>query len=125
MINLLAKIPEKIWSQVAIFAGISLVILSGSIGLVVIRASNVSYSHGKTNINIDTKKVKSAFNNTEYTVNVLEQKIETLNQKIEQFEDSNNPEVREVVESVREIEPVVEELERNNSELLNAVKEAK
>ena len=124
MIPLLAKIPEKIWSLLAIFGGISLVILSGSVGLVVIRASNLSYSNGKTNINIDAKKVKAASNNTEYTVNVLEEKIKTLNQKIEQFEGSNNPEVREVVESVREIEPVVQELERNNEQLIQAVEKA-
>lgn len=123
MQNILNKIPRSFWTCL----GVSLLPISFGIGYVLSQSSGVKYSNndGGTSITIDTaKKIKKASNDTEYANKKLAQEIEQALATLEFFLNSNttpDPVLQTVKDDIEKLQPVVNEIDRSNEELKEAV----
>ena len=123
MQDILNNIPKSFWTCL----GISLLPLSIGIGYVLSQSSGVKYNNDSsgTSITIDTaKKIKKASNDTEYANKKLAREIEQIKDTLEFFINSdttNDPVLRTVKDDIEKLQPVVDEIDRSNEELKEAV----
>ena len=120
------KIPKTFWACL----GISLLPVSFGVGYIISQSSGVKYTRGNdgTSITIDTaSKIKKASNDTEYANKKLTQEIEQIKETLDFFITNNttdDPILQTIKDDIEELEPVVKEIDRSNSQLQEVVEEA-
>ena len=123
MHNILNKIPKSFWTCF----GISLLPISFGIGYILSQSSGVklAQSPSGTSITIDTaKKIKKASNDAEYANKKLAEEIEQIKATLEFFINSDttpDPVLQTVKDDIEKLQPVVNEIDRSNEELKEAV----
>lgn len=120
---ILNKIPKSFWTCL----GISLLPVSFGIGYVLSQSSGVKYSNSDdgTSITIDTaSRIKKASNDAEYANKKLAQEIAQIKTTLEFFIESDttpDPVLQTVKEDIEKLQPVVNEIEKSNESVREAV----
>lgn len=117
------SIPKSFWY----FIGIAVVPIGIGIGALLLKTSQLEYTNKEGEIlSIESKKdIKQASNNTQYANKVLLERITSLENTIDYFVKSQpvpDPTLQIIQQNVEQITPVIEELEKSNEELQEAVK---
>jgi hypothetical protein len=118
------NIPKSFW----VFLGIALLPVGYGLGSLLLKTSELQFTNNRGDtLSIEsTAKIRRATNDTEYANKVLAQKILTLENQIDFFlknQQRRDPTLEIIQENVEAIAPVIEEIEKSNQELQEAVSE--
>ena len=109
-------------------SGIALLPVGYGIGALLVKTSQLEYTNNKGDtLSIEsTEKIRRASNDTEYANKVLAEKISSLENTINYFLENQNqrdPTLEIIQENVEQIAPVIEEIDKSNLQLQEAVNE--
>ena len=127
--NILSKIPQKAWSILAGFIGISCISTPIAISYLVVNSGSIEYKNADTEINLKGKKITE--DNTELIEKLREKlnKIELANKELSEaikqkkLEKQLQPQIEKVDRAIVESGLVAEDLEGNQEELQDFVKD--
>ena len=116
------SIPKSFW----VFLGIALLPVGYGIGALLIFSSELQYTNNRGDtLSIEsTEKIRRASNDTEYANKVLAQKISSLENTLDFFlknQTDRDPTLEIIQENVEQIAPIIEEIEKSNLELQEAL----
>ena len=127
--NILGKLPEKTWSILAVFLGISLVSTPIAIAYLIVNSGSIEYKNADTEINLKGKRL--AKDNSDLIFKLTEKlnKLEKANQELSEsvkrkkLDKQLKPQIEKIDRAILESEIVAEDLKTNQEELPHFVED--